>query len=481
MDDIYRLLKKEYLDNMRELLGDEYEAFINSYDEEPAQGLRINTLKCASHGSEPADVYAKLRDSFGLTSVKWCDTGFYYDPVSRPGKNALHEAGLYYIQEPSAMITGQLASDMIKDMAEIRGYLKVLDLCAAPGGKTTQLAEALKGRGILISNEPVPSRAKILSSNVERMGISDCLVCSGMPDELAGMFPGFFDVIVTDVPCSGEGMFRKAPETIEQWSVDNVRNCVDRDKEILKAAHEMLRPGGCIIYSTCTFERAENEDMIEGFAKEHPGYTILQMHRLMPHKCRGEGHFAAVISRGIIDTHDGDIIGGYGIDKDVKLPYDLSFDKSVGKEAKDYLNEFIGDTLTDRGRDALKGVVFAYGSNLYLAPELLADIALNKRRLKVERPGLHLGEVKKGRFEPSHALALYLSPGMCIRTVDCEADDDRIGRYIAGESLDCDTTLAGYGLITAGGYSVGWGKAVQGTFKNHYPKGLRRMIRDNKT
>ncbi len=474
MGDIYGLLKKEYLDNMRELLGDEYEAFISSYKEQPAHGLRISRLKCDRYGMEVSDVYEALREPFGLTGVDWCDTGFYYEPQSRPGKHALHEVGLYYIQEPSAMITGELAADIIGELIDKKGYVRVLDLCAAPGGKTTRIAEATEGRGILISNEPVPSRAKILSSNVERMGISDCLVCSQMPDELAGMFPGFFDVIVTDVPCSGEGMFRKDTEAIEQWSQDNVRNCVVRDRDILEAAHVMLRPGGYIIYSTCTFERAENEDMTEGFVSEHQGYRIEKMHRLMPHKCRGEGHFAAVLSLTGGDMHD----EGAGRDRDRgrNRAEKLDYDKGVGKEARDHLTALLKETLTDKGLDALKGKVFAYGSNLYLAACEIADIAVNKRRLKVERAGLHLGEVKKGRFEPSHALALYLTPDMCVRTVDVKADDEQIRRYIAGESLTCDAALGGYALVTAGGYSAGWGKAVKGVLKNHYPKGLRRMI-----
>ncbi len=510
-------LPQDFLNRIKPLLWDELDAFMASYDETPHHALRINTLK-ADPGK--ACIYTQSDE---VDAVPWCLSGYYYSPDVRPGKHPFFEAGAYYIQEPSAMFPGEIASAAIRECIRRKGYVKVLDMCAAPGGKSTHVAGAIGDKGILVSNEPVPGRAKILSQNIERMGIRNCLVCVEDPDRLASIFPGFFDVILTDVPCSGEGMFRKDETAIDEWSPEGVDNCVLRSRSILDAADRALDPNGCIIYSTCTFETAENEEMIARFLCEHPGYHIAEVSlcngskktgatdilsegrcdllpkdtdeeirnqirntfRLWPHKLRGEGHYAALITRN--DDLAAIAMDGYGAEEicveaeDAIEPVcDITPDGSVSGESFSLLKAFLKDTLTDKGIKGLQGRLFSYGSNLYLAKKdiaLAATATEKSRRLRTERAGLQLGEVKKGRFEPSHAFAMALKPDDCQRTVELSYKDREAYDYFEGLSLKCDPAFKGYGVVFIDGCSAGWGKASSGIFKNHYPKGLRRSLK----
>ncbi|MCI8599907.1 MAG: RsmB/NOP family class I SAM-dependent RNA methyltransferase, partial [Lachnospiraceae bacterium] len=255
-------LPQEFQKKMQKLLGEEYGQFLESYQREPLQALRVNTLKM------PVEEFQSI-SPFSLRPVPWASEGFYYEKVDRPGKHPYHEAGLYYIQEPSAMAVGALALPKPGE--------RVLDLCAAPGGKTTHLASAMKGQGLLISNEIHSARAKILSTNVERMGIPNAIVTNETPESLAGRFPGFFDRIVVDAPCSGEGMFQKEEQAILQWSPENVSMCAGRQQAILEEAAKMLRPGGSLVYSTCTFAPEENEGTVSTFLKKHSEFSICQV------------------------------------------------------------------------------------------------------------------------------------------------------------------------------------------------------------
>ena len=288
---------------MKVLLEEEYEAFLSSYDRPRNVGLRLNPLKT---DAPPA------LDGFGLSPVPWEKHGFYYDSATRPGLSPYHEAGLYYLQEPSAMAPAGLL--------DVRPGMKVLDLCAAPGGKTTQLAAALRGEGLLVCNEINPKRSKILARNIERLGIANSLVLNEHPQKLESHFAGYFDRILVDAPCSGEGMFRKEEAAVTDWSEETVEMCAHRQQEILASAAKMLAPGGRLVYSTCTFAPAENEGTVSRFLESHADFSLVAVDapwfdpgrpdwteernpelaktfRLWPHKLRGEGHYAAVLEK----------------------------------------------------------------------------------------------------------------------------------------------------------------------------------------
>ncbi|MBR6238579.1 MAG: RsmB/NOP family class I SAM-dependent RNA methyltransferase [Lachnospiraceae bacterium] len=484
-------LPAAFLVRMQELLTNEYDEFIHSYDEPAYRALRLNPLKVKKDATASllSEVYGygmTNTDNKDIARVPWCDLGYYFGDDLRPGIHPYHAAGAYYIQEPSAMLPGELAHIAIDRAIAKRGFVRVLDMCAAPGGKSTHVAGYIGNKGILVANEPIPSRAKILSQNIERMGLTNTLVCREMPDKLASVFPGFFDVILTDVPCSGEGMFRKDEVAVSEWSEDNVEMCVKRGAEILDAAHRCLKPGGCIVYSTCTYEPAENENAVRVFISTHPGYAIaktdingiellsLGTYRIWPHKHKGEGHFAAVLT-----TDEPDWTGETGTaasaDADKRVT-DYVFDKSISRDAQSLLKSFLTDTLTSAGTEVINGRIIAFGDNIYCVPEELAPYATatdKSRSLCIERPGLHIGTLKKGRIEPSHSLALALSTGMCQNEIMLSASDERVLKYLQGESIACDPSYKGYAVVYVDSYSLGWGKASGGVLKNHYPKGLR--------
>lgn len=424
----------QFLERMKEMLGTEYEEFLASYKKERAYGMRINTLKM-----EKEEALKLL--PFSLEPVLWCETGFYYKEEERPGKHPFHEAGMYYIQEPSAMITAELA--------EITPGEQVLDLCAAPGGKSTQLACKMQGKGVLVSNEINPQRAAILSQNIERMGIKNAIVTNESPERLSKFLESFFDKIVVDAPCSGEGMFKKEPLAVSEWSEANVENCSRRQREILSYASAMLKPGGRIIYSTCTFSKQENEDVIQCFLSEHPEYEVVQMHRIWPHKVKGEGHFAAVLQKA------GEGMGQKGFGKAGKL--------EKGKLAQ--LEEFMNSTLKTK----LEGNLVTFGENLYLLPEQAPDL----KGLKVLRPGLHLGSFKKNRFEPAHALSHALKPDECRHVLELSREEKEVEGFLRGEAIERLAEEKGWYLVCVEGLPLGFAKYSNGMFKNHYPKGLR--------
>jgi len=447
-----------FCDKMRSLLKDEYEDFIRGYDNDNYYSLRVNTLK--------ADRDSFLRENlFGLQQVDWRENGFYYDNATRPGRHRYHHAGVYYIQEASAMAPAAVA--------HIKPGDKVLDLCAAPGGKSTQAAAALAGKGLLVCNEIVPSRAKILSGNIERMGVKNRIVLNENPRKLEKYFPSFFDVVIVDAPCSGEGMFRKDDTAIKEWSPQQVEVCANRQSLILESAHEMLAPGGKIVYSTCTFAPEENEMMVADFIRKHPEYKtekppehrffspgrpqwadgnpdLADNMRLFPHKLKGEGHFVAVLRK----------TGG----ESEKIRYEKTVnDKKTLEEWYKFEKTVLKDT--DFGNFTL------FGTTLYSLPENTPDFS----KLKVLRAGLQLGEIKKGRFEPDHALAMALKPQQVQQVENLTLDDDRLEKYLTGREITTDNPARGWRLITVNGYSLGWGKCDGSVIKNHYPKGLRIM------
>ena len=429
------MLPVEFLQRMEKQLGAEYPAFLESLERPRAVALRFNPLK----GEVP-------ELPFVVQPVPWEPMGYYYDPESRPGLHPLHEAGVFYMQEASAMAPVALLNPQSGE--------RICDLCAAPGGKTTQIAGRMAGEGFLLCNEINPKRAKILSRNIERMGVSNALVTNEHPKTLANKYPGFFDRVLVDAPCSGEGMFRKEEAAVTDWSPETVAMCANRQNEILQSAAALLKPGGRLVYSTCTFAPAENEEVIARFLENHPEFTPEQVEapwftpgengtfRMWPHKLLGEGHFAAVLRKN----------GG----EEADIPMEQG--QKLPRQWLDFAKEL--DITLPAGKAVL------FGSGLYWTPEEMPSL----RGVKVMRPGLELGEVKKDRFEPAHALALWLK---CAKNTENYASDSpQMKAYMHGETVP--SGKSGWCLVTVDGYSIGWGKGDKTVLKNHYPKGLRR-------
>ena len=423
-------LPKDFLDKMRELLQDEYESFMKSYEQEKALGLRLNLLK--------TDVaqFTKM-NQMKLKSIPLVFGGFFYQQVDRPGKHPYHDAGVYYIQEPSAMSVGTFVGALPGE--------RVLDLCAAPGGKSTHIASQLQQDGLLITNEIYPQRAKILSQNIERMGIKNAVVLNESPQKLAKHFPSYFDRIVVDAPCSGEGMFRKDEVAQEEWSLANVLNCANRQADILEEAATMLRPGGRLVYSTCTFAPEENEQAIAPFMEE-----IKRTYRLWPHRVHGEGHYVAVLKK--------------MEDIEASEPKRQLVKPLKDKKKIEAFLEFAKETFVT----IPSGNYVLFGDQLYLVPEGM----LSFDGLKVVRAGWHLGTMKKNRFEPSNALELSLKQEEVKNSVSFSADSEEIATYLRGGTIPF-TGDKGWYLVCVDGYSLGWAKLANQMLKNHYPKGLR--------
>ncbi len=457
----------EFEKKMKAFLGDEWDDFLYSYDNNRFQALRFNTLKVQSP-EERMRILKTLKISSDK-KVSWANEAYYFDENVRPGKHPYHEMGLYYIQEPSAMSAAALLAP--------KPGMRVLDLCAAPGGKSTQLATYLGDSGLLVSNEINTQRSRILSQNIERMGIKNAIVTNEDSFVLASHFPGFFNAIQVDAPCSGEGMFRKLPEAIEQWSMENVAICAERQKEILDNAAVMLKPGGTIVYSTCTFSKEENEDVIEYFLERHPDFTLEEMERFWPHKVDGEGHFVAkLVRRGCVDT---DLKADRKTKKNKNSKNRKNETKpALTKENMKLLSEFLDETISEDMAAWIKNSrLVMFGEQLYRLPDMEVDI----KGLKVQRAGLHIGEFKKQRFEPSHSLALALKISEAKNVVKLTWDDPQTTGFFNGQSVmlsDEQTAECkkGWALVCVDGYPAGWGKVNGAQVKNHYPKGLRNKI-----
>lgn len=429
------MLPEAFLQRMEAQLGSEYPAFLESLERPRAVALRFNPMK----GERPVLPFVGA-------PVPWEPEGFYYDPETRPGLHVYHEAGVYYLQEASAMAPVALLDPKPGE--------RVCDLCAAPGGKTTQIAGRMLGHGFLVCNEINPKRAKILSRNIERMGVANALVTNEHPETLASRFPGFFDRVLVDAPCSGEGMFRKEEAAVTDWSQETVQMCARRQREILDSAARLVRPGGRLVYSTCTFAPEEDEETVAAFLESHPEFNPEPVeapwfvsgenasYRMWPHKLLGEGHFAAVLRK--TQGESGEVPACPG----EKCPKAW---ESFAKELDITLPE---------------GKAVSFGQSLYWAPMELPEL----NRLKVLRPGLELGTERKGRFEPAHALALWLKT--CAVTESFPPESPEMKAYLHGDVVP--SGKKGWCLVQAGGYAIGWGKGDGSVLKNHYPKGLRR-------
>jgi len=493
---------------MRRLLGDEFSAFAATYSQPRTHGLRINRLK-----ADPAALAARL--GMATEPVPWAADGLYFPATLRPGRHPLHAAGLYYMQEPSAMVVAPLLAP--------RPGERVLDLAAAPGGKATHLAALMENRGLLVANEIHPVRARSLLENVERMGITCAVVLNERPERLARRLPAFFDRILVDAPCSGEGMFRKLPEACTSWRADLPPSCARVQAQILDHAVAMLRPGGRLVYSTCTFAPEENEETLLQLLTRHPELRVLELPpmagvaparpdwttdrdraaalgvdragRLWPHRLRGEGHFVAMLEKreepvtaGNSHAASAEVSAGRECDESepwmgaVRGPHKPSGRAPARRGAQEEtgwlpadrgalasFEAFCREALTPDGADALRaGEIAQHGEWLYQPPAGSAPLA----GLHVLRAGLQLGRARNDRFEPAHALALTLRPALVRQTCDLPADSPATLAYLRGETLPA-SGQKGWTLVTVDGFPLGWARAADGVLKNHYPKGLR--------
>ncbi|MBE6022258.1 MAG: NOL1/NOP2/sun family putative RNA methylase [Cellulosilyticum sp.] len=443
-------------EKMKRLLNEEYEAYLASYDLPKYQGLRVNTLKLG------LDEWDKINPFTSLKTVPWCKEGFYYDAHEKPAKHPYYFAGLYYIQEPSAMSPGAYLPIEPGD--------RILDMCAAPGGKSTQLAARMQQEGILVSNDISASRVKALLKNLENFGNRTSIVTSENSERLASKWPGYFDKILIDAPCSGEGMFRKNETAIKSWDTHGIEHCAHLQRIILEDAVTLLKPDGMILYSTCTFSPEENEGMIDEFLKKHPDFKVVPLEpvggiqhgrpefmdsnpelrgalRLWPHHLEGEGHFVCLLQRTGGEAGKCPV---YGKQKRLKdYPDALAFMKQYT-----HLNEDMPVT--------------EISGKLYSVPEGAPDL----KGIRVIRGGLLLGELKNKRFEPSHVLALAYDQSMFKQTIHWSLEDEEVTRYLKGETVLCDKPK-GYYVVCVDGYPLGWVKAQNGMLKNQYPPSWR--------
>ena len=448
-------LPVEFENRMKMLLGDEFEAFKKSYDESPVRAFRVNTEKISVEDFEKIN-------PFPTGKIPYVENGFYfeYDGI---GNHPYHHAGMIYIQEPAAMVP--------VESVDIQPEWKVLDLCAAPGGKSSQIKNKLGEKGVLVSNEIVPSRCKILTGNMERMGFKNVVTTCMHPQKLSKTFPETFDMIMVDAPCSGEGMFRKEEIAIDEWSPENVKMCAERQEEILDCAVKMLKSGGYIVYSTCTFSLEENEMTVDAFLQHHPEFEIVpttervrentadgvsfdgckceNLHysrRCYPHKTKGEGQFVAVLHNAS-ENYTGKSISTTNKDK---------IDKTV--------TDFLNDTLVDYDKS---NVIMYNGNPVFFTPDFSVGKGTAFSR------GVTIGEIRKNYIQPHHQFFMAMGTDF-KRKINLTANSEEIKKYLHGEEFETDCPN-GWAVVMVDGCTVGGVKVSNGRAKNHYPKGLRRL------
>ena len=460
-------LPQQYLERMQRLLGDEFGAFVSSYTQSPQIGLRVNLLKISP--TQFRELYP-----YKLDPIPWSPSGFRLLDLDQgqitPGKHPYHAAGLYYLQEPSAMLVAELLDPKPGE--------KILDLCAAPGGKTTQLASLMQNRGLLVANEIHSKRVWDLAENLERWGARNTVITNEQPERLAIHFGAYFDRVLVDAPCSGEGLFRRDPGARASWNIKLIEGCSIRQTNILQIAGSLVRPGGLLVYSTCTFAPEENEGSLQRFLELQPGFKIIDLPnvpgsdpghpdwlseqgsgslksaiRMWPHHIQGEGHFVAILQK-----TDG-----------ANTQYAPSqIKRKIPKVALDQFKTFVNDNLiTFTDTDNLSLV----GSYLYESAEEWPDFG----SIRVIHPGWWLGTFKKNRFEPAHAFAQGLNRAQIQNYIDFRCDDKELINYLHGENLPARNAPSGWVVIMIDGFPIGWGKSIQGVIKNAYPRGLRRF------
>lgn len=457
-------LPAAFLAQMQELLGEEYTDYMNSFQEKRIYGLRLNRMKINQ------EAFAAI-SPFDVEQIPWIDNGYFYQGDVKPGKHPYYFAGMYYLQEPSAMTP---ANRLPVEQGD-----KVLDICAAPGGKSTELAAKLNGTGLLVSNDISNSRAKALLKNLELFGTTNAIIMSESPHKMVGQFREYFDKILIDAPCSGEGMFRKEPAVIKSWVQNGTEFYEKLQREIVTYALQMLKPGGMLLYSTCTFNPGEDEGTVmymrkicpelqilpiegyEGFCPGRPDVVedgdeeLRKCVRIFPHKMQGEGHFLALLQKGTGEKQQSASVKSSKVSREVAAMEDL--------------HKFLRDV--DMEIDLSK--VTLRGENVLYLPCDVPDL----KGLRILRSGLLLGEYRKGRFEPSQALAMALQAGQYAHCVNLPVSDERVIRYLKGETIEVedltDKSLKGWQLVCVDNYPLGWAKGNGTSLKNKYLAGWR--------
>ena len=444
-------LPKDFLSVMESLLDGEFPAFTQCCLQPPYRAVRFNPLKISAEK-------AKKLLPFCLSQTPFCPDSYYIDSSTQGvGNHPLHHAGAYYVQEPSASGAVTVLDPQPGD--------RVLDLCAAPGGKSTQIGAALRGKGLLWSNEIVRSRANILLSNMERMGIRNSVVSSCHPEILCERLAGWFDKVLVDAPCSGEGMFRREPESVKEWSLNHTKACAQRQSAILQTASDAVKQGGILVYSTCTFSPLENEGVVEGFLRKNPGFELLdcgvffgrsagipEARRIYPMD-GGEGHFIAKLRKKAENEDNAGNAGNYR-------------KKELNKEIKDSIDNLLNKILIE----IPDGCIQSFGENVLLLPEGMPELS----GLGVLRAGIPVGELRRGRIEPAHGLFMACRPEECRQVLKLDAGDPRVRAFLHGEEIDAPG-FQGFAGISVEGVITGFGKCNGGRMKNRYPKGLRTL------
>lgn len=446
-------LPLEYSERMKTLLGNEYEEYVEALSNPPVRGFRVNTDKISIEDFEKINVFSNDK-------IPYVENGYYFE-YDKIGNHPYHHAGMIYVQEPGAMAPAECV--------EIAPDWKILDMCAAPGGKSTQLKNKLGENGILVSNEIIPSRCKILTGNIERLGLRNCVTTCMNTSKLAKTFPKAFDLVMCDAPCSGEGMFRKEDVAIDEWSSDNVTMCAERQSEILENAAILVKNGGYIVYATCTFSLEENEMTVDSFLKNHPDFELVEPNekvvgatcdgirfdgclcdniyfarRFYPHKAKGEGQFMAVLHNTLEAS-------------------DNYKSKSTAKPKIDpIVKAFLDDTLESYDESH---VLNYNGNPVYFTP----DFEIPKGTAFC--CGVTIGEIKKNYIQPHHQFIMAMGKDF-KRKINLDCDSDEIRKYLHGEEFETDCPN-GWAVVTVEGCTLGGVKVVNGRAKNHYPKGLR--------
>ena len=447
------MLPEGFKQRMKNILGEEYDRFERALDEPNVRAIRVNTTKLST--DEFLD-----KTALTLSPIEYAADGFIPDSCEGIGRTPEHHSGMFYVQDPGAMATVKAV--------EIKEGWRVLDACSAPGGKASQLASAIGEGGVILANEYVPKRAKIIVSNFERLGIRNAVITSLDTQRIGEMFDSYFDLVLCDAPCSGEGMFRKYDEAITEWSPDNVRLCAERQREILNNLAPTVRAGGYLLYSTCTYSKEENEDTVRVFLENHPEFSLCpvdekiknatakgldgmeETRRFYPHITKGEGQFIALMKK---DENTGNM---------PTILYKESV-KQPSKEEIAVVKKFISDNISGE----LCGRIIKWGEYLALIPH---DLPIPP--YSVFMPGIVLGEVKKGNFFPHHQL--FSAYGSRFKRKEpLSAADPRAEKYLHGEEIEATITDNGWCCVTYEGVALGGGKISGGRIKNHYPKGLR--------
>ena len=435
-------LPETFIPEMKALLPpQEFKDFLDSFEDDPCLGLRVNTLKIS------VEDFLRITP-FTLRPVPWAENGFYYEKHCRPAKHPYYEAGLYYLQEPSAM----LPVEVLNPGPDSR----VLDLCAAPGGKSTQLAEKMQNRGTLVVNDNNPKRTIALLNNLVRMGVTNVVVCNSRPETFRKTWAGFFTHLLIDAPCSGEGMFRREPGSISQLGVYSVEDCQRMQREILEVAVPLLEPEGRLVYATCTFNTRENENQRDWLLEVFPGSQALATHRIWPHKEEGEGQFATLLQ----------------VSSPSAQSHSLDRKNRISSASQEIFSEFIRETLVTEWQHIFLPERFVEREGqLFYQPEQLPDFG----KVNVLRPGWFIGEIKKGRFIPAHDLVLGLPAAAFSQVLSFSAEDTRLQSYLKGETLLYEYPGKGWIVIAVDNYPLGWCKKDGTILKNYYPKNIRRM------